>query len=206
MKTQEALVDGIIESMKSVVEQHGLGLLKSQYANDLLIHDRDFLLKMALPGAHLAWVVGDMHTHIVPLGFEKNENEMVFCLTRLANNDKFYSLKIGNSGKVTFEHLARDKFEALAATPVAFTKSAPGHANFWLMHQGRQVGHISVESVGTIFESKMLCTVTPVEGISPLESAALRFWAGKAVTNTAGTLFIKSDLVWEKPIEKRKVA
>lgn len=79
MSKQTVLVDSIITSMLAIVEKHSLKLMTSPYANDLILHDRAFLKKTASPDAHSAWMVGDMHTHIVALGFEKEQNEMVQC-------------------------------------------------------------------------------------------------------------------------------
>ena len=199
MKNQEAFVDAIIQSMQDIVTKHGLELMQ-HYPNDLLVHDRAYLMNMASPGAHLAWVVGDMHTHIVGLGLDQEENSMVSCLTKLANRDKFYSIKINTGNRVVFTELSREALEKLSATPIQYSKSCVDKSDFWLMKGKNAVGHVYVENIGTTQERKMLGHVRPVMGISLLDKAALHHWVARAITKTAGTLFVKSDTVWDAEV------
>lgn len=205
MQNQESLVTQIIQSMQDIVVKHGLDLMQ-RYPNDLLVHDKAHLMGMATPGAQFAWVVGDAHTHIVSLGLSKEENENVGYLTKLANKDKFYTIKINTGNRVVFTELDRKAFEALASTPVRYSMSCGDFSNFWLMSGKNAIGHILVESVGTIQERKMLGHVRPVEGISLLDTVALKHWVGHAIIKTAGTLFIRSDTVWDEAIPQQQAA
>lgn len=205
MQNQEALVNQIIQSMQDIVAKHGLELMQ-RYPNDLLVHDKAYLMRMASPGAQFAWVVGDAHTHIVSLGMAQEENEMVNCLTKLANKDKFYTVKINTGNRAIFTELDRKAFEALASTPVRYSMSCGDSSNFWLMNGKNAIGHIHVENVGTIQERKILGHVRPVEGISLLDTAALTHWVGRAITKTAGTLFVRSDTVWDETIPQKQAA
>jgi len=205
MEKQEAFVESIIQIMLSFIKKHGLRLMET-YPADLLLHDRAFLEKMALPGANIAWMVGDMHSHIVPLGFERGNNELVHALTNLANNDKFYSIKVSANNRVAFKEMSRDEFKDMSKTPVAYSMSCSDGSDFNLMCNDNVIGHIKVESIGSFYAPMMRCTVTPMEGISLLDKAALEFWAGYAITKTAGSLFVKSKTFWNEAIPQRKRA
>lgn len=190
--------------MTGIIKKHNLELM-SRYPNDLLVHDRAFLEKMALPGTKIAWMVGDSHSHIVALGIEKEQNEMVNCLTNLGNNDKFYLLTIHSINGFSFSEMNRDEFNALANTPLIYTTSSTDISSFWLMRDRVKLGFISVESIGNMQEPKMRGEVTPIEGISTMDNAALDFWVGHAITKTAGSLFVKSETVWKEPIPQQKM-
>ncbi len=202
---QNTLVDSIIQTMLLFINKHGLKLMET-YPDDLLVHDKAFLEQMASPGAHIAWMVGDRHSHIVPLGFERENNELVHAFTNLANNDRFFSIKINTGDRVAFTELSRDEFKELAKTPVQYSMSCGDTSDFNLMRSGNMLGHIKVENTGSFQEPIMKCTVTPMEGISLLDRSALEFWAGHAITKTAGTLFVKSKIFWNEAIPQRKQA
>jgi len=202
---QNILVDSIIQTMLLFINKHGLKLMET-YPNDVLVHDRAFLEQMASPGAHIAWMVGDRHSHIVPLGFERENNGLVYAFTNLANDDRFFSIKINMNDRVAFKELSRNEFKELAKTPVQYSMSCSDTSDFNLMRSGNILGHINVERVGSFQESIMKCTVTPMEGISLLDRSALEFWADHAITKTAGTLFVKSKIFWSEDIPQRKLA
>lgn len=205
MKNHEAFVDSVIQSMQDIIVKHRLELLK-HYPNDLLVHDKAFLLEMASPGAHIAWVVGDRHSHIVALGLSKSENEMIGCLTRLASNDKFYSIKFDTGQRVHFKEYTRETFESLMTTKVDYSTSNHDLSDFWLMRGTSHIGHITVNVTGTFYDRVFECHVIPYEGISLIDMTALRHWAHQAIIKTAGTLFVKSNTSWGEAIPKLQVA
>ena len=205
MKNQEEFVDSVLQSMQDIIVKHGLELMQ-HYPNDLLVHDKAFLMEMASPGAHIAWVIGDRHTHIVALGLSQTENEMVGCLTRLASNDKFYSIKFHTNQRVEFKEFTSANFETLATTKINYSPSVKDMSDFWLMCGSTQIGRISVEITGTYVERVYECRVTPFEGISLLDRTALNHWAQLAIIKTAGTLFVKSNTTWCEAIAKRIAA
>jgi len=204
-KNQEEFVASILKSMQDIIAKHGLELMR-HYPNDLLVHDKAYLMTMAMPGAQIAWVVGDMHTHIVNLGLAQEENEMVGCLTNMSSRDKFYLIKINSGYRVNFAELSRDAFANLVSTPVKYSMSCGDPSDFWLMHGNSAIGHIQVEGTGNHQERVWHGTVRPVEGITALDTVALHHWVGRAIVKTAGTLFCRSDTVWGESIPKQKAA
>lgn len=205
MENQEEFVASIIQSMQDIIVKHGLALMQ-HYPNDLLVHDRANLMTMAFPGAQIAWVVGDMHTHIVNLGLSRNENEMVGCLTNMSGGDKFYLIKISSEQRAKFAELSRDDFEKLASTPVRYSMSCGDYSDFWLMSGKSAIGHISVDVTGNYQERVFHGKVRPFEGITELDKVALHHWVGQAIIKTAGTLFVHSDTVWDEAIPQKQAA
>lgn len=205
MKNHEEFVDSVIQSMQDIIVKHRLQLLK-HYPDDLLKHDKAFLMEMASPGAHIAWVVGDRHSHIVALGLSKSENEMITCLTRLSSNDKFYSIKFNAEQRVEFKEYTRETFESLCHTEIKYSPSRHEMSDFWLMRGTTQIGHIEVNVAGTFYERVFECRVIPHEGISLLDITALNHWANQAIIKTAGTLFVKSKTSWGEALPKLQAA
>lgn len=113
-----AYAQTILNKMTDIVRLGGLELLQ-RYPDDLLVHDLSYLRRYARPGAVLAWVVGDCHTHLTTLGFTKGDTELVSALTNLASKDRFFRIRC-NAGGAVFEQLTREAFGALASTPVPF--------------------------------------------------------------------------------------
>ena len=78
------MIQAIIEAMKQEIAKYKLEVLQ-HYPKDLEI-DMATLERFAHPGMKIAWMVGDSHTHIAPLGVHQKLNEIPTYLTRLANN------------------------------------------------------------------------------------------------------------------------
>ena len=55
-ENQEEFVASIIQSMQDIITKHGLELMQ-HYPNDLWVHDKANLMVMAVPSAHIAWLV-----------------------------------------------------------------------------------------------------------------------------------------------------
>lgn len=204
-KSHQEFVESVIQSMQDIIVKHGLELL-THYPNDLFVHDKAFLLEMVSPGAHIAWVVGDRHSHIVALGLSQSENEMVKCLTKLASNDRFYSITFNTEQRVEFKELTRESFETLAATKIKYSPSCHDMSDFWLMRDNKQIGHIGVKVTGTFYNRVFECQVIPFEGISLLDKTALHHWAHQAIIKTAGSLFVTSNTSWGEAIPQRQAA
>lgn len=60
------MIQAIIEAMKQEIAKYKLEVLQ-HYPKDLEI-DMATLERFAHPGMKIAWMVGDSHTHIAPLG------------------------------------------------------------------------------------------------------------------------------------------
>lgn len=199
-----AVVPHLIAKMQEVITKYGLELMQ-RYPNDLLVHDRATLEQAAVPGAKFAWMVGHCHTHLVHLGIHPKENLNVTYLTNLADEDRFFVLDIGQGGRFKMSEVERGAFSALSRTHVPYERRGDV-SNFWLYRQKERVGHVTLQNTGTLHEPKVSVTITPMFGISGLDSAALELWARNATVEMARTLFVRSDVTWAKPIQFQRAA
>jgi len=205
MLNQQEFVASLIVSMQDVIAKHNLELMKT-YPNDLLVHDRAFLIEMAVPGALIGWVVGDTHTHMVNLGVSQEENEMVYCLTRLSNRDRFYSIKIESGFKAAFKEYSRESFDTLASTKIDYSMSVRDFSDFSLLRHGNLIGHISVDTEGPYQDRVVVSHVIPHEGITARDKTALSHWSTVASNKIAGTLFGKRRVTWSEPLPNKQAA
>lgn len=203
MKNQ-FVVESVLNAMRRFIAKYKLEVMQ-RYRDDLLVHDRAMLERLAVPGARIAWMVGHCHTHMVALGFHPDENLHVQYLTNLANEDRFYVLNIGNGDRIQMQELDHQAFAGLSSTAVPYQRKGDA-SNFWLMRNNAKVGHVALEQTGHWQDRQITATLTPMAGISAHEIAALEIWAGYAVTELAGTLFIRSKLNWAEPIEVAQAA
>jgi hypothetical protein len=193
-------VQAILNAMQAVIAKHALEVLQ-RYPNDLLVHDKAILEKVAVPGAKIAWMVGHSHTHMVSLGFHKQEGMNVEGLINLANEDRFYVLNICSGEKFTMTEVDRKDFSQLGNTPVHYEREG-GVDNFWLLHHKNRVGHIGLKRVNSWIEAK----ITPLMGITEHQLAALEIWCSCAIVELAGSLFVKSDVNWAEPLRLEQAA
>lgn len=162
--------------------------------------DKDRLEKFAHPGMSIAWMVGDSHTHMAPLGIHQELNEYPKYLTNLAKNDRFYLLSIGTSqGNFTLKEIARAEFPLLATTPIAYRRVGKDDA-FWLYKQESRVGSCIITREGTYENSVYKVALTPMSDISKLDHVSLLEWGMQAVTRISGSLFYRSHIEWQPPI------
>jgi len=193
-----ATVQNILNAMQTAITQFNLEVMQ-RYPDDLLVHDKSMLERLAVPGATLAWMVGHCHTHIVALGFHPKENSNVEYLTNLAKEDRFFVLSIGQTNGFKMDEINRSAFAALSRTPVPYQLEGNA-AHFWLYRQSQQIGHVAIAQIGTWQAPKAKATITPVVGISAHARAALGLWSTYAITEIAGTLFVRSEETWAEPI------
>ena len=197
-------VQSILDAMQAVISKYGLEVMQ-RYPNDLLIHDKAMLERMAVPDATIAWMVGHSHTHLVSIGVHPVENLNVTYLTNLANEDRFFVLNIGHGSRFNMNEVDRNRFAALSNTPVPYQRKG-GASNFWLYRQNVKIGYVAIEQVGSWQEPKAKATITPMSGISEHGRAALGIWCSYAITEIAGTLFIRSEVSWAEPIKEAQAA
>lgn len=190
----QVLVQSILNAMQAAITKHGLDLMQT-YPDDLLVHDKSMLDRMAVPGAKLAWMAGHCHTHLVNLGLHPDENLTVGYLTNLTSADRFYVIDVKHGEKFSMVEVNRKEFAALSSTAVHYERQGD-KADFWLMRQKNRVGHIALKSVGTLHQPKFAATITPVAGISGLDRAALELWCSKAATEIAHSLFVCYEVNW----------
>lgn len=198
--SNEILVSRLVDAMKQKIEFYGLELLEN-YPNDLVVHDRAMLEKFANPGAMIAWMVGHSHTHIVSLGVHPKEQELVTCLTNLANDDRFFVIRIHSGNNFSFKEVERGQFSALANTPVPYRTEGPTNG-FWLLRGAERLGHCAIERTGTMHDLTYHITITPIAGIAAAETAALTMWAEKSAVSLAGSLFVRTATTWAEPMRK----
>lgn len=194
----------VIAAMLAIIKQHGLRLMET-YPNDLLVHDRAVLERIAVKGGCAAWVVGDTHTHIVELGMTREENQKVTYLTNQSSNDRFYRIDFGfGLNGMTFTELDRKKFEALKDTPVRYEPSSYG-LDFTLRKSGENsVGRVSITCLDAI-KHQYEVDLMPSANASRLDRAALYAWASERITGH-GTLFASWNVRWFEPAKRELLA
>lgn len=195
------LVERILGAMRGEIERYKLELLQ-RYPDDLNVHDAIILGRNALPGAKLAWMVGDSHTHIVALGLHPEMNEYVTCFTRMCNNDRFYVLDISGFDSFKMKELKREEFTSLIHTPVPYRSSGDMGA-FSLYRNGTCVGTCAIEyrGVGQGNRQQFHATLTPIAGCTERDKLALEHWACINTNKRSGTLLRDLSFKWEKAIE-----
>jgi hypothetical protein len=191
-------VDKVIEAMLGQIQKYGLELMQ-RYPDDLLVHDRYSLEKHAVPGAKIAWMVGHSHTHLVVLGLHAAGNEGVTFLTNLANDDRFYVMSVSGGEQFSLKEVEREEFTRLANTPVPYKREGSA-SDFWLYRGKERIGHVAVESAGTMMKPHVNAVITPVHGISKLDTSALDMWCNKATVEVSHSLFVRSTTTWAEPL------
>jgi len=184
--------------MLEKINLHGLELMQ-RYPNDLIVHDRAILDRVAYPGALVAWVVGDSHTHIVALGLHPKENEAVTYFTNLSRTDRFYTLSI-TAAAFSLKEIDRAAFLGLQTTSVPYTRTGTAQS-FYLFRNDDRIGHCRITRSGDYQSLKYTATITPIHGITEIDNAALFSWASHAVTEISQTLFAKSEFIWTEPLK-----
>lgn len=198
------MIQAIIDAFKHEILKHGLELLQ-RYPKDLDI-DLAMLERFASPGLKYAWMVGDSHTHSAALGVHQKLNELPTYVTRLANNDRFYLLSIGNGHEqFTLKELDHDAFAALVNTPIPY-KMVGSFDSFWLYRNESRVGSCILTREGTYEKPTYKIALTPMAGISKLDRAALEEWGQQAVVKKAGSLFAYSRVEWQDEIKLQLAA
>lgn len=193
------MIEAIIEAFKREILKYNLELLQ-RHPRDLEI-DMEMLKRYAHPGLQYAWMVGDSHTHASPLGIHPKLNELPGYVTRLANNDRFYLLTVGNGPtQFTLKEVDRVAFAALVHTPIPY-RMVGTVDSFWLYRNESRVGTCVVTREGTYEKPVYKIVLTPMDGISKMDREALQEWGHEAVTKKAGSLFAYSQVEWLEPIK-----
>lgn len=196
------LTGQIIKVMEEQIKKYGLELL-SRYPDDLYKHDVATLERAAVPGATIAWMVGHSHTHITVLGCHEKENEAVTYHLNLANDDRFYVLKIGQ-GNFTIREVDRAAYKALQQTPVPYSKIGD-KTNFWVMKHKARVGHIAIKHTGTCQKPSVNVVITPVLAISALDQSALACWASYGASE-ASSIWTPACYTVADPVPEKEAA
>jgi len=193
-----ALVQKILTAMHSVIEKFELELMLN-FPDDLLVHDRNILKRIAVPGAKIAWMVGHTHTHMVALGFISEENINVEYLTNLCNDDRFFLISVGRNDSFKMEEVSRTEFAKLSNTAVRY-ENVGSTESFWLQSRSQQIGHVELKSVGDLRQNKIAASITPMSGISGHELVALEVACSHAITKSAQSLAVQYEVTWAEPI------
>ncbi len=201
---QQVKIESILNAMKTLITKYKLEVLQ-RYPDDLLVHDKAMLERIAVPDSKIAWMVGHSHTHLVALGFHPVENLNVQYLTHLASEDRFFILTVGKEHCFKLSEVDRAQFAALSATPVPYERRG-GSSNFWLYRDRAKLGHVAIEQVGTWQSRTVKAVITPIRGISEHEHAALGIWCSYAITELTGTLFVHSEITWAEAVDSAQAA
>ncbi|MCU6502000.1 hypothetical protein LPN04_29830 [Rugamonas sp. A1-17] len=189
------MIAEIMKQMTSIIKSNNYRV-QELYPRDLQ-HDRVILERCATVGALIAWAVGDSHTHMVVLGLEPQQNEMVSCFTNLNSGDKFYLIQIAADGPI-FTERTRAQFESLSNTPIPYTRIGHDH-EFIIQKHGARIAQCVITRTGTyentIWDTQITTTLT----LSKLDRAALEYWCHRAVATSTGSLFFKSEVTWHVP-------
>lgn len=198
------MIEAIIEAVKTELAKYNLELLQ-RYPKDLDI-DKAMLERYVHPGMKFAWCLGDSHTHAAALGIHQKLNELPTYVTRLANNDRFYVLSIGQGqAQFTLKEIERENFAALVHTPIPYKMVGPSDS-FWLYRKESRVGTCVVTREGTYEKPVYKIALTPMAGISKLDREALVEWGEQAAVEKAGSLFACSRVEWQDEIKLQLAA
>lgn len=191
------MVDAIINAMLSLVDKHGLTLMK-RYPRDLLVHDRAVLERIAVPGGSAAWLVGHSHTHLVPLGIHRESSALLGHLKGIIDrDDRFYRIDFGRGQEgFSFHEIDRDQFIAMQSRPIAYQRTGYG-PDFKLYSGERYVGHCDIKCTDRRTH-QYEAHITPALDASKLDRAALYEWVGQEVVAHGGTLFSKWTNHWHE--------
>lgn len=195
------LAQHIINAMLAEIKKHGLELLR-RYPGDLLESDRQVLETMAVPGTLLAWVVGNSHSHLFPMGLHPVDNETVNGMTKLSADDRYYRLDVQEGGFFRLREVGSHAFLALSGTPIPYSMDRGGKEDaFWLRHErtGR-VGFIKIQRFGAGPNARHHADITAVSGCKPIDCAALQVWALRCCANLAGSLLAPMGVHWNNPV------
>lgn len=188
------MIDKIIAEMSGFIDTHGLELLQ-RYPDDLLKIDRQVLEQHAVPGATIAWMVGDSHTHMAVLGIHPSENLCVTYHTNLCANDRFCLLTVGEE-KFSLCEISRDKYQQLSSRRIDYYRDGSG-TNFAVRRGAQEVGRIALVSCGTLLQPHVKATIAPVPGVSQRDLASLGMWASYGIRELARTLFVRETIEWK---------
>lgn len=188
-----SVTDSIIDTMKAIIAEHHLQIL-DLYPRDL-DHDRIVLNKCAVEGATIGWVVGNMHTHLVVLGLEPEQNEMVTCFTNLSASDRFYLIQV-RGGQATFTEKTREEFKSLVHHPIPYNRVG-GQMEFTLQKGGRRLAYCSLAKVGSYENTMYQVRISSYTLLTALDRAAVEYWCHRAVSVASGSLLTKRELTWD---------
>lgn len=183
----------IYAAMLKQIAKHQFQVVQ-RYPRDLECDYRK-LCAVAHPGAQIAWVVGHSHTHLVVLGLEAEQNELVESLVTLSSTDRYYLIKVGAS-EVSITERTRADFAQLVSTKIPYTSSGGNYA-FTIRKEGHPLVDCAMERTGTYDRVLYKVKISQRTQITPLDRVAIEYWCHRAVATCSGSLFTKRDLMWE---------
>lgn len=186
----------IIEAIsKSAATQ--IGELMKRYPDDLAVHDRRILDGLENAVCEIAWVVGDTHTHMAVLGVSEEQNQMVNCFARLANDDVYFRLSLLAGNQFRLTALDRAAFEKLSSTKIAFVR-AGNNLNFTLLKNALPIAAVSIESQGNWKTRSFKIQIRPILDLSVFDRHAVLEWSRWSIGKETGSLFFEAEEpIWE---------
>lgn len=198
------IVEGVIKAMKQQIEKYGLELLQ-RYPDDLLVYDRSMLEQFITPGISIAWMVGNSHSHICPLGLHSAKNEEVTYHLNMSSDDRFFVIRFTNREEFQFKELDRKGYAALQNTRVPY-QSTGSVTDYWLERGKERVGYVHLEPVGKLGSPAYDMQITPMASASEMDKRALQVWANHSAVAAAHTLFVRTNMIWMKPFREVQAA
>lgn len=191
------MVDAIINAMLSLIDMHGLTLMKS-YSKELLVYDRAVLERIAVPGGSAAWLVGHNHTNVVPMGIHKECSAMLGHMKSIIErDDRFYRIDIGEGQQgFSITEVDRDQFTAMQHRPIPYRRTGYG-PDFKLYCGERYVGHCAL-SCTNLRACQYEAHITPALSATKLDRAALYEWVSQEIVALSGTVFAKWTNHWHE--------
>lgn len=186
----------IIEAIsKSAATQ--IGELMKRYPDDLAAHDRRILDGLENAVCEIAWVVGDTHTHMAVLGVSEEQNQMVNCFARLANEDVYFCLSLLAGNQFRLTALDRAAFEKLSSTKIAFAKVG-GNLNFTMLKNALPIAGVNILAKGDWKTRWFEIHIRPILDLSVIDRHAVLEWSRWSIGKETGSLFFKAEEpIWE---------
>ncbi len=187
--------DHIIEWLKAFIERNKLDVLK-QYPNDLLVHDRRQLEKLAMPGMRFGWKADHSSTHIITIGVHLKEMKLISTLVNLTSASKYLEIFIPYAGPVEYTEHTAESFAKLESNEVPF-RSAGNLTDFTVYRGSQKLGRIVITDKGYLDGSTtktFAARIHPDEFGSVKDQPVLQLWAEHGVTAAAQTFFVNSDI------------
>lgn len=193
------LVNCLISAMTTEIQRYGLEVL-TRYPDDLLVHDRNTLTGIAVPGITMGWAVGHSATHLSLVGIHPEQSSMLDYLASPSHSAKhFYRVAITSPTNFRMTEISRENFANMAREPVPYQLKKSDDGGGWVSHTRRALGHIAIRYEGGFQDRRWFADITPVEGATPLAHVVLETWANRAMIEKAGSLFCRTETAFLAP-------
>lgn len=201
MKNAE-IAEKILAFMLGEIKHHDIKLME-KHPTDMTGYTLNYLKHICTDEIQFAWVVGDIHTHIVALGIHSEDNKMIKCFMNLSIQDKFYLFKVNKDGSFLAKQLKKNEFEKLSEFPVMYNDRNLSNNSFDLYKGEVLIAKcktlITGNSISGIVK-KGIYTLENKEEASKIDETAAHQWISHRLTKMAGYLTGSYDIQKSNPI------